>query len=36
MTLSYSNLQALAVSAFGAILVASLFVSAAIGPVPVI
>lgn len=36
MTLSYSNLQSLAVSVMGAMLAASLFISAAIGPVPVI
>jgi hypothetical protein len=36
MTLSYSNLQSLAVSVIGAMLAASLFVSAAIGPVPIV
>jgi hypothetical protein len=36
MTLSYSNLQQLAVSVVGALLAASLFVSAAIGPVPIV
>jgi hypothetical protein len=36
MTLSYSNLQSLAGSVIGAMLAASLFVSAAIGPVPIV
>jgi hypothetical protein len=36
MTLSYSNLQALTVSVVGALLAASLFVSAAVGPVPIV
>jgi hypothetical protein len=36
MTLSYSNLQSLAVSVVGALFAASLFVSAAVGPVPIV
>ncbi len=36
MTLSYSNLQQLAVSVIGALVASSLFISAAIGPVPII
>jgi hypothetical protein len=36
MTISNTNLQHVAVSVFGALIAASLFVSAAIGPVPVI
>jgi hypothetical protein len=36
MTISNTNLQQLAVSVFGALIAASVFVSAAIGPVPVI
>jgi hypothetical protein len=36
MTLSYANLQQLAVSVIGALVASSLFISAAIGPVPVI
>lgn len=36
MTLSYASLQQLALSIVGAVLVSSLFVSAAVGPVPII
>jgi hypothetical protein len=36
MTLSTSNLQQLAVSVLGALFAASLFVSAAVGTVPVL
>lgn len=36
MTLSYANLQRFAVSIVGALVASSLFISAAIGPVPVI
>ena len=36
MTLSYANLQNIAVSILGALVASSLFISAAIGPVPVI
>jgi hypothetical protein len=36
MSLSIHNIQALAVSVIGAILASSLFLSAAVGPVPVI
>jgi len=36
MTLSYSTLQQLAVSVIGALVASSLFISAAIGPVPII
>ena len=36
MTLSYISLQQLALSIVGAVVASSLFISAAIGPVPVI
>ena len=36
MTLSYANLQNVAVSILGALFASSLFITAAIGPVPVI
>ena len=36
MTLSYANLHRIAFSVVGALFASSLFVSAAIGPVPVI
>ncbi len=36
MTLSYANLQNIAVSVIAALVASSLFISAAIGPVPVI
>ncbi len=36
MTLSYANLHRIAFSIVGALLASSLFVSAAVGPVPVI
>jgi hypothetical protein len=36
MTLSYANLQQLALAVIGALVTSSLFVSAAVGPVPVI
>ena len=36
MTLSYANLQNIAVSVVAALVASSLFISAAIGPVPVI
>lgn len=36
MTLSYANLQNIAASVIAALVVSSLFISAAIGPVPVI
>ena len=36
MTISYSTLQSLTVSVVGALLAASLFVSAAVGPVPIV
>lgn len=36
MTLSYANMQQLALSVIGALVASSLFISAAIGPVPII
>jgi hypothetical protein len=36
MTLSYNSLQTLALSLVGALVASSLFLSAAVGPVPVI
>lgn len=36
MTLSYTSLQQLAFSIVGAVVASSLFISAAVGPVPVI
>jgi hypothetical protein len=36
MTLSYSYLQTLAFSVVGALVASSLFITAAVGPVPVI
>jgi len=36
MTLSYISLQQLAISIVGAVLASSLFISAAVGPVPLI
>jgi hypothetical protein len=36
MTLSYISLQQLALSIVGAVVASSLFISAAVGPVPVI
>ncbi len=36
MTLSYTNLHQIAFSVLGALFASSLFISAAIGPVPVI
>lgn len=36
MSLSYANLQTLALSVVGALVASSLFITAAIGPVPVI
>ena len=36
MTLSYISLQQIALSIVGAVLASSLFISAAVGPVPVI
>ena len=36
MTFSIANLQTLALSVLGALVTSSLFVSAAVGPVPVI
>jgi len=36
MTLSFNNLQQLAASVIGAVLVSTLFISAAIGPVPIV
>lgn len=36
MTLSYSSLQQLALSVIGALVASSLFISAAVGPVPII
>lgn len=36
MTLSYTNMQQLALSVIGALVASSLFISAAIGPVPII
>jgi len=36
MTLSFNNLQQLAASVIGAVLVSTLFISAAVGPVPII
>ena len=36
MTLAYANLQNVAVSVIAALVASSLFISAAIGPVPVI
>lgn len=36
MSLSYANLQSLALSVVGALVASSLFITAAIGPVPVI
>jgi hypothetical protein len=36
MTLSFNNLQQLAASVIGAVLVGTLFISAAIGPVPIV
>ncbi len=36
MTLSYANLQNIAASVVAALVASSLFISAAIGPVPVI
>jgi len=36
MTLSFNSLQQLVVSAIGAVLVSTLFISAAIGPVPIV
>lgn len=36
MTLSLNNLQQLAASVIGAVLVSTLFISAAIGPVPIV
>ena len=36
MTLSYISLQQLALSIVGAVVACSLFISAAVGPVPVI
>jgi hypothetical protein len=36
MTLSYANLQNIAASVIAALVASSLFISAAIGPVPVI
>jgi len=36
MSLSIHNIQALALSVIGAVLASSLFLSAAVGPVPVI
>lgn len=36
MTLSYANLQQLAASVIGAVLVSTLFIAAAVGPVPIV
>ncbi len=36
MTLSYISLQHLALSIIGAVVTSSLFISAAVGPIPVI
>ena len=36
MTLSYANLQRFAVSIVGALVASSLFISAAVGPVPIV
>ena len=36
MTLSFNSLQSLAISLVGALVASSLFLSAAVGPVPVI
>ena len=36
MTLSYANLQRFAVSIVGALVASSLFITAAVGPVPII
>lgn len=36
MTLSFNNLQQLAASVIGAVLVSTLFISAAVGPVPIV
>jgi hypothetical protein len=36
MTLSYANLHRIAFSVLGALFASSLFISAAVGPVPVI
>ena len=36
MTLSYNSLQSLALSLVGALVASSLFLSAAVGPVPMI
>ena len=36
MTLSFANLHQIAIAIFGALVTSSLFVTAAVGPVPVI
>lgn len=36
MTLSFNDLQQIVASVIGAVLVSSLFISAAVGPVPII
>ena len=36
MTLSYANLQRFAVSIVGALVASSLFITAAVGPVPIV
>ena len=36
MTMSFNTLQTLAISLIGAVIASSLFLSAAVGPVPVI
>ena len=36
MTLSYANMQQLALSVIGALVASSLFISAAVGPVPIV
>ncbi len=36
MTMSFNSLQTLAISLIGAVIASSLFLSAAVGPVPVI
>jgi hypothetical protein len=36
MTLSFNNLQQLAASVIAAVLVSTLFISAAVGPVPIV